>query len=223
MPSEVFVSITPALREFLKEDKDTRRDYALVDEISLDKVYALVDERQKRAQKEKKKQPPMVHELMEGSEVVHRKQLQSDQELTPVERLRLESEERKYQRSVQDVGPLKFKPTGTTEDHTGQHLKLATGMAGQFIVAFVGAFALGFYFVENFVTDDFTTKALSGAGVSFLTLLVEVLLFIIREEKQSSKFAYEKKTARKLKTIGEMKEEEKPPQKQKSKMEKKKD
>merc|ERR1712216_738055 len=63
--------------------------------------------------------------------------------------------------------------------------KWATNFGLQVIVAFIGAFALGYFFVETFVDyHNQTAKVLAGSACSFATLLLEVTLFVVHEQKE---------------------------------------
>merc|ERR1712014_533014 len=67
----------------------------------------------------------------------------------------------------------------------GKGLQWASNFGLQVIVAFIGAFCLGYFFVETFVDQhSHTKKVLAGAGCSFVTLLIEVILFVVHEQKQ---------------------------------------
>merc|ERR1712139_631018 len=98
----------------------------------------------------------------------------------------MRSEERAYQNSVSNLKPLqKSKKAGDDHANDLSGYKWATNFGMQVIVAFIGAFALGYYFVETFVDPDYTTgKVLAGAGCSFATLLLEVVLFVIHDQKE---------------------------------------
>eukprot|EP00913_Durusdinium_trenchii_P000054 g50.t1 len=94
-------------------------------------------------------------------------------------------QERAYQRMVDGVAPL----TGRTKTQPLPHqqgLRFATNFGTQVIVAFIGAFLLGYYFVETFVApESFNAKVIAGAGCSFATLLLETMLLVVHEQKQS--------------------------------------
>lgn len=176
MPSQVFLSISPALRDFLRECRvEAARGLADEERIDMDEVYRFADEHQKLGGDIVK-----VHELLEGSEVVSRKKA-SEAHLTELERLRLDAEERKYQRMVEKVAPTHASKRHT--DNSIEGLSWATNFGTQVLVAFVGAFALGYFFVETFVSTDMTVKVIAGAGCSFLTLLLETCLLVVHESK----------------------------------------
>lgn len=59
------------------------------------------------------------------------------------------------------------------------------GLAGNFILSFIGAFLGGWYVCENFIDpDSLGKKAMCGGFFSFVTLVMECVLFIIRDEKE---------------------------------------
>merc|ERR1712129_174952 len=125
----------------------------------------------------------MMHELLEGSEVVDRVCALLP-ELTELEKLRLRSQERAYQRSVEHLRPIQ-KSRQAAEDNDLSGFKWATNFGLQVIVAFIGAFALGYYFIETFVApDNATVKVLTGLGCSIFTLILEVTLFMVHEQKE---------------------------------------
>lgn len=185
MPTQVLVALTPALREFLADcDAASAKEHANGEEIDLDELYRLVSEHQKKCGETS----PKLHELLAGAEVVERKQLVRDgPELTPVERMRLEAQERAYQRSVGNLvvdsasAAYKRKEPG---QGAGPMLRFATNFATQVAVAFIGGFVLGYFFVETFVdADNFSAKVIAGAGCSFATLLLETFLLVVRDGK----------------------------------------
>merc|ERR1712039_1111472 len=97
--------------------------------------------------------------------------------------MRLEAEERAYQRSVNGYAPIRKEKREPTFSQSG--LKFATNFATQVFVAFVGAFLFGYYFVETFVSEDnFSAKVIFGAACSFATLLLETCLLVVHEQKQ---------------------------------------
>jgi len=179
MPSQVFVSVTPAMRDFLRQTNAAgAADAVNEDAIDLDQIYRLANEHQKLGGKNVK-----VHELLEGSEVVSRVKT-AESEMTDLERLRSEAEERKYQRMVEGVAPLNQSKKKSAGAHI-EGLSFATNFGTQVLVAFIGAFALGYFFVETFVApDNSTLKVIAGAACSFLTLLLETCLLMVHESKE---------------------------------------
>lgn len=177
MPSQVFLSMTPGLREFLRDCRvDRGRALATEDKVDMDEIYRLADEHQKAGG-----DFVQVHELLEGAEVVGRVQPPRPA-MTELEKMRVDAEERKYQRMVEAVAPdRKRKSAG---DQVGE-FSWATNFGTQVIVAFIGAFALGYFFVEVFVApDNQVLKVIAGAACSFCTLLVETCLLMVHETKE---------------------------------------
>mmetsp|Transcript_5050 Transcript_5050/g.10192 ORF Transcript_5050/g.10192 Transcript_5050/m.10192 type:complete len:232 (-) Transcript_5050:18-713(-) len=180
MPSQVFVSVTPKVCAFLRgcraEGVDKSR--ADADSIELDELYRLVDAHEKHGGK-----PVRIHELLEGAEVMERREARAPP-CSELERMRLESQERRYQHLVHDVAPLTKMKRQEPSVHQ-QGLRFATNFATQVVVAFIGAFLLGYYFVETFVSaDSFNGKVIAGAFCSFFTLLMETLLLVVHEHKK---------------------------------------
>merc|ERR1712072_1455470 len=174
-----FLSITPQVQEFLTKCRSKgAKEWVDKDAIDMDELYRLIDDHQNRGGP-----PAKIHELLEGSEVVERRRAE-EAPMTELERLRMRAEERAYQRSVEHLKPIqKSKKAGEENNMSG--FKWATNFGLQVIVAFIGAFALGYYFVETFVDPTYTTaKVLAGAGCSFATLLLEVILFVVHDQKE---------------------------------------
>merc|ERR1719333_1123124 len=126
-----------------------------------------------------------MHDILAEAEVVDR--VHRETPMTELERMRLQSEERSYQHMVRGIDALrKVTKNELKESQTG--MRFATNFATQVIVAFIGAFALGYFFVEVFVSEDNQVmKVLAGAACSFLTLLLESTLFVVHEEKEQRK------------------------------------
>mmetsp|Transcript_125319 Transcript_125319/g.390151 ORF Transcript_125319/g.390151 Transcript_125319/m.390151 type:complete len:226 (-) Transcript_125319:49-726(-) len=180
MPSQVFISATPKVLEFLEEcsAKGAAKRHKDAGSIELDELYRLVDDHERGGG------PPVkIHELLEGAEVTERREARAEP-LSELERMRVESEERRYQHLVRDVAPL----TKLKRQEPGEHqqgLRFATNFATQVVVAFIGAFLLGYFFVETFVApDSFNAKVIAGAFCSFFTLLLETFLLVVHEQKK---------------------------------------
>eukprot|EP00929_Paragymnodinium_shiwhaense_P070776 TRINITY_DN35895_c0_g1_i1.p1 TRINITY_DN35895_c0_g1~~TRINITY_DN35895_c0_g1_i1.p1 ORF type:complete len:273 (+),score=74.62 TRINITY_DN35895_c0_g1_i1:80-820(+) len=183
MPTQVLVSLTPHLQTFFESEclAEGSKEQAKEEAVDLDELYRLVGEHEKKGGT-----PPKLHELLEGSEVIERRRAE-ERELTEIERIRLQAQERAYQRSVHGlaVDPvLSAKKRKEPGEGAGAALKFATNFGTQVMVAFIGAFALGYFFVETFVTQDFNAKVISGAACSFATLLLETLLLVVHESKE---------------------------------------
>lgn len=199
MPTQVFMSLTPAMKSWLPSCKAPEAS-RLVDaeDADLDEIYRLVEEHTKLGG-----DPPQLYELMQGSEVVRRKELPLEAEgggpMSELERMRLEAQERSYQRMIQGVAPVTRQRR--KDPGEGQYaLKFATSFATQAIVAFIGAFLFGYYFVETFVSPDaFNAKVIAGAACSFSTLLLETVLLVIHEQKEQMKADKEQQREERLK------------------------
>lgn len=196
MPTQVFVSVTPKLRAFLSDEckADGAEEHAQEESIDLDDVYRLADEHCKSSGASVD-----IQDLLKDSEVTSRKVCADPREanLTEVELMRLQAEERKYQRMVDKVAPNTKK--GKIEP-ASQGLKFASNFATQVGVAFIGAFLLGYFFVETFVSrDSFNAKVIAGAMCSFCTLLVETCLLVVHEQKETMINQKEEERAKKAK------------------------
>mmetsp|Transcript_68581 Transcript_68581/g.135622 ORF Transcript_68581/g.135622 Transcript_68581/m.135622 type:complete len:244 (-) Transcript_68581:99-830(-) len=182
MPTQLFVSVTPSIRQFLEtvtnEARSDQTPDANAESVDIDELYRLAAEHGERSGTN-----VCVHELLAGAEIVERRQANGPA-LSDLERLRLESEERKYQHMVRGVAPL----TGARakqQQGAASGFSFATNFATQVAVAFIGAFALGFYFVETFVAPgNFEAKVIAGAFCSFGTLLLETLLLVVHSQKE---------------------------------------
>jgi hypothetical protein len=115
--------------------------------------------------------------------------------MTEMERLRAVAEERSYQRSVDGLKPK-------ANSNWGEEIRAAsrsTATATNFIVSFIGAFAFGYYAIEIFVdATDSTLKCVVGGISSFLTLIIESVLFIVAEEKAARKEKRKEKKRRRF-------------------------
>jgi hypothetical protein len=169
--SRLYVSITPALRA-LRPDLEG-------EEVEIDEVYTLAEGR-----------GVGVQELLEGS-VVRRRVHAPPAPLTELEALRQRSGERRYQRlaSCCPKGGAGFA-------EEVKAMSTATALAGHFILAFVGAFVLGYYFTEVILgVEGHAVKVLAGGGCCAVTMVLEVMLFIIREERAAGPGQVGRKTA----------------------------
>ena len=181
--SALFVTITPKTREFFKKcGKDVRQQYEDQDDVEIDEIHELIQDFNK---KNKKRKPVLMHEVLEGCQTTQRIPAPAP-ELSEVEEMRARAAERQYQKSIE-----KSKPTLRSHERDMSDVSVASktsAFAGHFVIAFAGAFALGYYFIETFVDpENFTLKAIAGGITSFLTLIIEAVLFIIYEEKQRIK------------------------------------
>ena len=187
--SALFVNITPTAREFLEKcDKQTQQKYEAAESIDIDEIKELIDaynaksEDKSSGKKKQKFKPVMMHEVLEGCQATHRVAA-ARPDMTPIEEMRALGAERRYQRQIAGV-----KPIQRSHEQAMSDVSLASktsAFAGHFVVSFAGAFALGYYFVENFYDpENFELKIISGGVVSFVTLIIEAILFILYEEKE---------------------------------------
>ena len=59
--------------------------------------------------------------------------------------------------------------------------------AYHFILSFGGGFLFGYYFCQIFIVDKFELKIAAGGISSFLTLIMEVVLFLVSDWKEQRK------------------------------------
>jgi hypothetical protein len=175
--STMYISVSEELREYLKKSK--YRDYSTIEKIEVDEVYRSVIKHTKRA-----KQRVEVSKLIENCTIIERGSAPSEP-LTEIELMRRRAEEKRYQRMVSSV--LKTgNPAGVGSDVKSASESIS--FASHFILAFAGAFLCGYYFAEYFLlAEKSEIKIICGGVFSFITLIVESVLFIVREEKSERK------------------------------------
>ncbi|KAH0479769.1 MAG: hypothetical protein KVP17_005168 [Porospora cf. gigantea B] len=97
--------------------------------------------------------------------------------LSDVELLRMHGEEKKYQRLVKDL------PSVPHSQSEGQHFGNSMGLAVNFTTGLFLTFLVGFYGSYYCGVTALMPRLLLGLIMSFGCLLVEVTLFILKEEK----------------------------------------
>ncbi|KAF4661940.1 hypothetical protein FOZ61_002862 [Perkinsus olseni] len=172
-----------------------RKVYRHRDSIDLDDLCKMVEDHNERVNHEKRSSFVLA-DVMKNCKVVAR--LNNDEEmlskLTPLERMRAEAAERKYQRSIganlKGASRLNFVAAAhrregvstVAEEVKGVSENISTAL--HFIMAFLGSFAFGYYFIKIFREYmDPTYRYLFGGFCCVLTLFVEALLFIVRDQK----------------------------------------
>jgi len=165
------MSITPAMEELLKRTTET-----IPNAIEVDYLYALA-----------LKHSIDINKLLDGSEVVYRLAAADQKaELSELEHMRRRAEERKYQKSIASVSRILLAGKGEKSPFKSASESIA--FATHFIFAFASAFLAGYYFaIYGLETESDAIKYMCGGAASFMTLIIEALLFIIREEKQERK------------------------------------
>ena len=189
--SALYVNITPKAREFLEKcDRQTQKKYEGAESIDIDEIKDLIDAHNAKhedksggSKKSKQKfKPVMMHEVLEGCQATHRVEAPRPQ-MSELEEMRALGAERRYQQSIKGC-----KPIQRSHEQAMSDVSLASktsAFAGHFVVSFAGAFALGYYLVENFYDpENFELKIICGGVVSFFTLIIEAILFILYEEKE---------------------------------------
>jgi len=173
--SIVYISLSDKLLDFLRSTvPDAAHDAESSGCVDMDVVFAAV---------EKAKDAPSLSTLLEGTEVVRReKKVEDLSQYSEMEILRFKAAEKAYQRSVASVKPWE---RDTSVHGEMRDVSNTVAFAMQFVLAFIGAFALGYYFVETFVMDDIAMKVVAGGVCAFSTLMLESVLFIIRDNKNT--------------------------------------
>ncbi|KAF4730006.1 hypothetical protein FOZ62_012444, partial [Perkinsus olseni] len=156
------VSISDEVRYFLNSQPAAlRKVYRHRDSIDLDDLCKMVEDHNERVNHDKRISFVLA-DVMKNCKVVAR--LNNDEEmlskLTPLERMRAEAAERKYQRSIgadlKGASRLNFVAAAhrregvstVAEEVKGVSENISTAL--HFIMAFLGSFAFGYYFIKIF-------------------------------------------------------------------------
>ena len=172
------MSITPEMKPVIGDTDKTC--------IEIDELYtAVVNYNQRHCDMVSSGEPIDINHLLKESRIVYRSNEEEQRSAkSELELMRMRAEERKYQKSIANLSSTILTTNGASTD-----IKSASdsvSFATHFIFAFASAFLLGYYFAEyglGITTDSY--KYICGGAASFLTLIIESLLFIIREEKRS--------------------------------------
>ena len=181
---KLYMSVTDELREFLLpimgQDKVPKC-------IEIDELYtAVVNYNQKNCETK----TVNINDLLKNSRIMYRSTEPSEERtgnLSELELMRRRADERKYQKSIANIklgGGSGLGKSGAVSDVKSASESIS--FASHFIFAFASSFLLGYYFAEYGLglTND-SHKYIAGGAASFLTLIIESLLFIIREEKRT--------------------------------------
>ena len=173
----MYVHVTEPLREFLVQKRSV---HTVPNEVEIDEVYKHVSEHNSNNLHDQVD----VSTLLKDSAVLRRDsrnvELQSD--LSEMQLLRLKAQERKYQKSIENIVSIHSKSHGKSEFKDASE---SIAFASHFILAFISAFLLGYYlgeYIFEFSANEH--KYMLGGGCSFATLILESLLFIIRDQKK---------------------------------------
>ena len=189
----IFIDVTPPLaQQLLLADTP----HAHKSEIELETFYQLVS----RKVSQKSLSPEQEQELMKQCQIVRRERDWEAETkllagLSEIEILRLRAEEKRYQRSIANVaGGLGGTGSigGTRSANSfGSALREASdsaGFAAHFVICFIGAFFCGYFMCEYYLAfSDPAAKALCGGACAFVTMLLEVALMLVREQKRASR------------------------------------
>ena len=172
---KIYMSVTDEMREFLESSKTT-----IPNCIEIDELYTAVV-----SHNQTKSNFVNINDLLKNSKIMYRRtEGTGGEKFSELEIMRRNAEERKYQKSISNIKLGGKSVTGASSDVKSASESLS--FASHFILAFASSFLLGYYFAEYAlsVTDE-SYKYIAGGAASFLTLIIESLLFIIREEKRS--------------------------------------
>jgi len=174
--SKLYISITPEIKTlFTRTDTDVSGD-----SVEIDQLYEAVAKFNESHPDEMVE----ISSLMESAEIVRNERgpAQVDlSQLSEIEVMRLKAEERKYQKSIENV--VSFKTNNRSDFRSASE---SIAFASHFVLAFGSAFLLGYYLGEYlFEFERAEYKYMVGGACSFATLILESVLFIIRDQKQS--------------------------------------
>lgn len=159
------------------------------DRMEIDDVYKVVSEFNERYPSEAVE----ISSLLENIEIEKSGRLPIVPEMSEMQLMRLRADERKYQRSIANLPSLK-PITAARSDIKSASESIA--FASHFVLSFGSAFLLGYYlgeYIFEFQKDEY--KYMMGGACSFLTLILESVLFIIRDQKQTSAAGNQAKVA----------------------------
>ena len=181
---KIYMSVTDQIKEFLAPLMDEGK---VPNCIEIDELYtAVVNFNQIHCESK----TVDINDLLKDSRIMYRSMNESSshpggKKLSAIELMRLRAEERKYQKSIANIklGGGQSIKAGVASDVKSASESIS--FASHFIFAFASSFLLGYYFAEYGLglTND-SHKYIAGGAASFLTLIIESLLFIIREEKR---------------------------------------
>lgn len=173
------MSVTDNLRDFLLRERGVSLPEG--GSIEIDQVYMHATQHNFQNGSNPEKCVD-VAQLLDESKIVYRtKSPESGTNLTEIERMRARAEERKYQKTISGFSLPRNTGAGSDVKSATESLSFAT----HFILAFISAFLVGYYLGEYvFELQRKDYKYILGGACSFGTLILESLLFIIREEKK---------------------------------------
>jgi hypothetical protein len=157
--------------------------------MEIDDVYKVVSEFNERYPSEAIE----ISSLLENVEIEKTRPLPVVPEMSEMELMRLRADERKYQRSIADLPSLKTITAARSDIKSASE---SIAFASHFVLAFGSAFLLGYYlgeYIFELQKDEY--KYMMGGACSFLTLILESALFIIRDQKQTSAAGNQAKVA----------------------------
>ena len=178
--SRIYVSLSPEIRTIFSRTQNPIPDK----DIEIDEVYRIVSQFNESRPADEYVE---ISALLDGCEIVRREpqhQTANLSALSEMELMRLKADERRYQKSIANVATALHGTGGGKSEIKSASESLA--FASHFILAFGSAFLLGYYlgeYVFGFEKAEF--KYIVGGACSFATLILESVLFIIRDQKQT--------------------------------------
>jgi hypothetical protein len=176
--SRIYLSVSPEIKTLFSRT-NTELDS---DMVEIDDVYKVVA---KFNDSNPAEECVEIATVLAGTAIVKREPFSRDMSgLSEIELMRLKAEERRYQKSIENIPSLSIKSNG--EKSEVKSVSESVAFASHFVLAFGSAFLLGYYLGEymfEFQKEEY--KYIVGGACSFATLILESLLFIIRDQKQT--------------------------------------
>ena len=170
------MSISDEVKEFLLHRAFVK---TVPNSIEIDELFALVSTYNHKHPQDSIE----INDLLINSEVVFRtSSAQPPSNESELETLRRRGEERQYQRSIANVSDRGKGAGAATEIKAASE---SVSFATHFILAFLPSFLVGYYLGEYIFELSESGRYICGGAASFLTLILESVLFIIREEKRA--------------------------------------
>ena len=169
-----YVSISPELKEFFLDANIVWKSSS----IEIDELYRIVS----KYNKERDSCFVDLAELLTNSTIVKRQQVVHSENLSELEMMRRRAGEKRYQKSINMKNESNSK-IGNDVKSASESISFAT----HFILAFASAFLLGYYAGEYVWGLSEPGKYICGGVVSFSTLILESVLFILRDNKIRNK------------------------------------
>ena len=176
--SVITISMSPELKAFFRFVGDAKCHDNVVDlDYALNRIGAF---------NEKAKKPFNQETLLKDCHVVARSRrnnqiAENEDDLTEIQKIRKQIEERKYQESVKNLKiPNSFSLKEEVKD-----MREAYILVSYFFVSFIGSFLFGYLSTNLFFSWRMEQSVFAGVVCAVFTLAVEVVLFVIRDQKKA--------------------------------------